>query len=70
MGFPLHEEEDAKSVFQTVGGVIDGDEAKGEIRTTTSRAWNLIFAFEFLCFHVVSVDLVQRLLGHAMVICV
>ena len=68
MGFSLHEEEDASANFSTLGGVIDGE--IGEIRTTSARAWNLILAFDYLQSQVVSTELVQRLLGHAMVICV
>ena len=68
MGFSLHEEEDAAVYFKTLGGVILGD--KGIISTLPARSWSLILAFEFLCRHVVSTDLVQRLLGHAMVVCV
>ena len=68
MGFTLHEHEPPSLVFPTLGGVIDGE--RGEIRTTASRAWNLIFAFEYLIENVVTTDLVQRLLGHAMVVCV
>ncbi|CAE7265927.1 AMY1.1 [Symbiodinium sp. CCMP2592] len=68
MGFTLHEHEAASLVFPTLGGEIDGN--RGEVRTSASRAWNIILAFEYMTDNVVSPELVQKLLGHAMVICV
>lgn len=67
LGFSIHEEEDASTLFNTLGGTFDG--AVGEVRTTSTRMWNLMLAFEHITRRVVSVDTLQRLLGHAMVIC-
>ena len=67
LGFSIHEEEDASTLFNTLGGTFDG--AVGEVRTTATRMWNLMLAFEHITRRVVSVDTIQRLLGHAMVIC-
>ena len=64
MGFIIHEDEEASLLFNTLGGVIDGD--KGEVRMTEQRAWNLIQAFEHVAEHPTSPDTIQRLLGHAM----
>ena len=52
---------------QTLGGIIDGQ--VGLVRCSEQRVWSLIFAFEYVLSHKVSVELVQRLLGHAMVVC-
>eukprot|EP00438_Fugacium_kawagutii_P032905 Skav229623 [mRNA] locus=scaffold1753:167277:170273:- [translate_table: standard] len=68
MGFVLHEHTSSSCITQTLGGVIDGD--VGEVRCTSKRIWSLILAFEYLTTHVASRELVQRLLGHAMVACV
>ena len=64
-GFALHEEMSATSYFPTLGGIIDGN--VGVVKPTENRFWNLRLAFEFVCKHPVSSDLIQRLLGHAMV---
>ncbi len=68
MGFELHEHTSASTLTATLGGIIDGQ--LGHIRCSNSRIWSLIFAFEYCCNHKVSVELVQRLLGHAMFACV
>lgn len=68
MGFVLHEHTSAACLTQTLGGVIDGD--IGEVRCSSKRVWSLIFAFTYITTHVASRELVQRLLGHAMVACV
>ena len=67
-GFKLHEEVGASTLFPTLGGVVAGVE--GAVKPSSNRLWNLIFAFEYASEAVVSTDLVQRLLGHAMVVCV
>lgn len=67
-GFELHEEVGASTLFPTLGGMVDGVE--GTVKPSSSRLWNLIFAFEYASEAVVSTDLVRRLLGHAMVVCV
>ena len=67
LGFTTHEEEQANTFFKTLGGVVDG--VAGEVRTTPERVWLLIFAFEHIAYHKVHPDVVQRLLGHAMVVC-
>ena len=63
-GFTIHEEEDASTLFNTLGGVVDGD--SGRVGMTSRRAWDLIYAFEYIAEHVVSREVVQKLLGHAM----
>ena len=63
-GFTIHEEEDASTLFNTLGGVVDGD--SGRVGMTSRRAWDLIYAFEYVAEHVVSREVVQKLLGHAM----
>eukprot|EP00435_Cladocopium_sp_Y103_P062452 s598_g24.t1 len=68
MGFSLHEEVSACTEMQTLGGVIDG--VKGQVRATTTRMWKIILGFEHLLGSRVSPTLVQRLLGHAMTLCV
>lgn len=68
MGFQLHEHEPANTYFHTLGGVIDGK--VGTVSPTRARAWNCIFAFEYLLDHVVSCKLVQQLVGHSIVIAV
>lgn len=67
MGFVLHEHTSASTLTQTLGGIIDGD--VGHVRCTERRIWSLIFAFEYIAEHRVSRELIQRLLGHAMVVC-
>lgn len=68
VGFGVHEEIEATTLFPTLGGIIDG--RAGQVRPTTSRLWNLILAFEYASKSRVSSDFIQRLLGHAMCICV
>ena len=63
-GFTIHEEEDASTLFNTLGGVVDGD--SGRVGMTSRRAWDLIYAFEYVAERVVSREVVQKLLGHAM----
>ena len=67
-GFELHEEVSATTLFPTLGGEVDGE--LGTISASRTRMWNLIMAFEYAAESVVSPDLIQRLLGHAMVVCV
>ena len=68
IGFELHEHMEASPVFETLGGVIDGD--KGKVSSTKKRMWQLIFAFETASNIVVSAKTIQRLLGHSMVVSV
>ena len=68
MGFELHEETVACNECQTLGGVIDGK--RGTVRPTKTRLWRIILAFEYITYSKVSVNLIQRLLGHAMTVCV
>ncbi len=68
IGFQLHEHVEACTVFDTLGGVIDGE--KGYIKPTRKRMWHLIYAFECAAWSVVSTKTIQRLLGHSMVVCV
>lgn len=68
VGFGVHEEIEATTLFPTLGGIIDGK--AGQIRPTPTRLWNLILAFEYAAKSKVSSDFIQRLLGHAMCICV
>ena len=67
MGFSLHEDVDATDCFQTLGGVIDGK--NGVVRPTSTRAWDIILAFESLLDGLVDWVVLRRLLGHAMTIC-
>jgi hypothetical protein len=67
MGFTLHEHTEASTITQTLGGILDG--STGQVRGTPRRMWSLIFAFEHISNVVVSTELVQRLLGHAMCVC-
>ena len=68
-GFELHEEVSATSFFPTLGGEVDGEQ--GTVRPTKERVWNLILAFEYVAqASKVSPGLIQRLLGHSMVVCV
>ena len=66
-GFDLHEHEDATTLFPTLGGIVDGK--AGEVRATPKRMWTLIFIFNFMAHAVIDADFVQRVLGHAMVVC-
>lgn len=68
LGFELHEEMPASMQCQTLGGEIDGD--VGMVRPTSKRMWQISMAFEYLTTAKVSYKLVQRLLGHAMTVCV
>ena len=63
-GFTIHEEEDASTLFNTLGGLVDGD--SGRVGMTSRRAWDLVQAFEYVSEHVVSREVMQKLLGHAM----
>ena len=63
-GFSIHEDEEASTFFQTLGGQLDGD--KGRVSMTSRRAWDLIYAFNFVADNVVSPSVMQKLLGHAM----
>ena len=67
LGFSVHEEETAHTLFKTLGGIIDGE--VGEVRSTSERLWLLIRSFEYIADHPVHPHEVQRLLGHAMVVC-
>jgi hypothetical protein len=44
LGFQLHEDEPASTLFETLGGVVDG--SRGEVRATAQRAWRIKLAFE------------------------
>ena len=68
IGFELHEHVEATSVFETLGGVIEGE--KGVVRSSLKRMWLLIHAFEIAAVSVMSTKTIQRLLGHSMVVCV
>ena len=68
LGFRIHEEQPSANVMETLGGVVDGD--RGQVRTTSLRMWYLIEAFNYVQKIVVSVEDIQRLLGHAMVVSV
>ncbi len=50
---------------RTPGGIIEG-----MIKPNADRYWNLMMAFEYVCKQPVSSDMIQRLLGHAMVLLV
>lgn len=64
MGFCIHEDAPASHHFETLGGLVDGE--AGHVRMTNRRAWDLKLAFEHAASHVVSPDIMRRLLGHAM----
>eukprot|EP00438_Fugacium_kawagutii_P002019 Skav214231 [mRNA] locus=scaffold1133:6956:10370:+ [translate_table: standard] len=64
MGFCVHEDVPATTHFETLGGVVDGE--AGQVRMTNRRAWDLTWAFEHAADHVISPDIMRRLLGHAM----
>jgi len=68
LGFELHEEEEANLFFNTLGGTLNV--AAGEVRPTALRAWRIMAAFEHIESRPVSGRTVQKLLGHAMFICV
>ena len=68
MGFELHEETTADLQCSTLGGVVDGD--LGQVRATTSRMWKIVLAFEHVAYNRVSPSTMQKLLGHAMTLCV
>ena len=68
IGFSMHEDAPASSTFATLGGVIDGE--IGQVRATPARMWNLILAFMHIRQGSVHPEVVQRLLGHAMVVAV
>lgn len=68
LGFELHEKEEASTYFKTLGGEIDG--VRGLIKPTSTRMWRISIAFEYIARAKVSYKLVQRLLGHAMTVCV
>eukprot|EP00438_Fugacium_kawagutii_P002485 Skav209078 [mRNA] locus=scaffold207:207591:211020:- [translate_table: standard] len=68
LGFSIHEKTEASLQCQTLGGLIDGE--KGIVRPTPQRTWRVILAFQYLLSAKVSYKLVQRLLGHAMTVCV
>jgi hypothetical protein len=68
LGFTLHEEQSATTEMETLGGVVDGQ--RGQVRTTGKRIAYLSAAFDYVQTIVVSVEDIQRLLGHAMVVCV
>eukprot|EP00438_Fugacium_kawagutii_P026390 Skav226557 [mRNA] locus=scaffold1427:78867:80645:+ [translate_table: standard] len=68
LGFELHEETAASMEVTTLGGLVDG--CKGEVRASSTRMWRLIIAFKYMASAKVSTLLVQKLLGHAMTVCV
>ena len=68
MGFVLHEEAEASTSMETVRGMINGK--SGQVRATPRRTWRIIMAFEYMLRATVSVEMMQRLLGHAMTLCV
>ena len=68
LGFDLHEETPASTQLSTLGGFIDG--VKGEVRATSQRMWRVSIAFSYIAHAVVSPKLVQKLMGHAMTICI
>ena len=68
MGFQLHEETTADTFCKTLGGVIDGE--LGQVRPTNERMWKIISGFEHLLSAKVGPLTVQKLLGHAMTLCV
>ena len=68
LGFQLHEEMPASSFVSTLGGEIDG--VKVQVRCSSMRMWRLILSFRYITTIKVSAKMMQRLLGHAMTICV
>lgn len=67
-GFSMHEEQGPTTFFPTLGGIIDGKQ--GMIKPNTERYWNIIMAFDYVCNHPVLSEVIQKLLGHAMVLLV
>ena len=70
MGFSIHEEQPATTHMQTLGGIVDGE--LGLVHLSSERMWNLILAFEYVgrTNKHFSSDSIQRLLSHAMFLCV
>lgn len=64
----MHEEQGPTTFSPTLGGVIDGKQ--GMIKFNLEIYWNIIMAFEYVCKHPVSSEMIRRLLGHAMVLLV
>lgn len=67
-GFDMHEELGPTTVFPTLGGVIDG--SQGLVTPNKDRYWNLFRAFQFVLHRPVSSEMIQRLLGHGIVVMV
>ena len=65
-GFEVHEEISATTLFPTLGGVIDGQ--AGLVRATAERSWRLRRVCNHIVNNSVSSKLVQRVLGHSMVV--
>ena len=57
-----------QAIFLHLGGVMDGN--SGLVRTSPQRYWNLKLAFGYATIKTVSSDLIQLLLGHAIVVLV
>eukprot|EP00438_Fugacium_kawagutii_P035192 Skav232767 [mRNA] locus=scaffold1229:242985:248589:- [translate_table: standard] len=68
LGFELHEETEASTQCNTLGGVIDGE--LGQVRASNQRMWRISLGFQYLTYAKVHPVLVQKLLGHAMTLCV
>ena len=68
MGFSLHAQVSSTDFFQTLGGIVDG--GTGQIRATPTRAWNILLGFEEALVSKVNWQFIQKLLGHAMTLCV
>ena len=51
-----------------MGGIVDG--SLGVVRPTPTRAWNILLAFESILHGEVEWQVLRRLLGHAVTICV
>ena len=70
MGFSIHEEQPATTHMQTLGAIVDGE--LGLVHLSSERMWNLILASEYVgrTNKHFSSDSIQRLLGHAMFLCV
>ena len=67
-GFEMHEELGPTTVFPTLGGVIDG--SRGLVMPNKDRYWNLSRAFQLVQRRPVSSEMIQRLLGHGIVVMV
>ena len=67
-GFSMHEEMGPTTQYPTLGGVIDG--SAGLVKPNHNRYWRLLRAFNYVCYHPVSSEMIMRLLGHAMVVLV